>query len=270
MRDSYNIVPVTMALLLHVVVFGSMLVAFDWSRNVQPVTPMMITATLITESAVIVPPEPIVREPEPEPQVVEPEPIVPDPDEQARIRAEEERRIEDARIEQERIAREQELERQRQAQLEADRRAAEERRLEEARREAELQRQRDIEEQRRQNQLEEERIMREAQQAELDAEAERLEAMNSTDMQQYQRALNQKLYRYWDMPGTTPHDLSCFVRITQLPTGEVLDVRVARCNADAIVIRSIEAGVRGASPLPLPSNPLLFEREIEVEFVRVD
>ncbi len=270
MRDSYNIIPFSMALLVHVVIFGSMFVAFDWSRNVQPVTPMMITATLITESAVIVPPEPVVREPEPEPQVVEPEPIVPDPDEQARVRAEEERRVEDARIEQERIAREQESERQRQAELEAQRLAEEEARLERERAEAEAMRQADIERQREENRREEERLLAQAQQAEIDAEAERLEAMNSTEMQLYQMAIQQDVWRNWNQPATAPDDLECLVAVRQLANGEVVSVRVVECNGDDVVVRSIVAAVNRASPLPLPSNPILFLADFQFRFTIPD
>ena len=275
MRDSYNIIPVTMALFLHVLVFGAMLVAFDWSRNVQPITPMAITATLVTESAVVVPPPPVERQPEPEPVVVEPEPDLPDPAEQERIRLEEEARILEARREQERIARERELERQRQAELEAQRLAEEEARLERERAEAERRRQEDIERQRQENlrlmQEEEERLLAEARQAELAAEAERLEAMNSTEMQLYQTAIRQKIQRNWTQPATAREDLLCLVAVRQLPNGEVVSVRILNeCNGDDVVKRSIVAAVRNASPLPLPNNPLLFLDEFTFRFTIPD
>lgn len=281
MRDTYNIIPFTMALTLHVLVFGSMFLAFDWSRNVQPITPMAITATLITESAVVVPP-PVERRPEPEPVVVEPEPDVPDPAEQERIRLEEEARLEEARLERQRIEREREaerqrqaeLDRQRQAELEAQRRAEEEARLERERLEAERRRQEDIERQRQENlrlmQEEEERLLAEARQAELQAEAERLEAMNSTDMQLYQMAIRQDVQRNWIRPATAPDDLECLVAVRQLTNGEVVSVRVVQCNGDDAAVRSIVAAVNRASPLPLPNNPLLFLAEFQFRFTIPD
>ena len=274
MRDSYNIIPVTMALLLHVVVFGAMLVAFDWSRNVQPITPMAITATLVTESAVVIPPPPVEREPEPEPVVVEPEPDLPDPAEQERIRLEEEARLEEARLERQRIEREREQERIRQAELEAQRRAEEEERLERERQEAERRRQEDIERQRQENlrlmQEEENRLLEEARQAELQAEAERLEAMNSTDMQLYQMAIRQDVQRNWIRPATARDDLECLVAVRQLTNGEVVSVRIVQCNGDEAVQRSIRAAVNRASPLPLPNNPLLFLDEFQFRFTIPD
>lgn len=275
-RDSYNIIPVTLALVLHVVLLGSLFIAFDWSRRSQPVTPLAISATLVTESAVVIPPpvekrpEPVI-EPEPEP-VVEPEPEVtePDPAELARIEAERQKRLEDERIEQERLQRiereEAEAERQRQAELEAQRKAEEEAELERRRREQEEQRQRDIERQREQNRLEEERLLEQARDAEIEAEAERLEAMNSNEMLAYQAAIQQKVLRNWVRPATAPDNLECFVAIRQLPNGEVVSVQVQRCNGDDVVVRSIEVAVRKASPLPLPSNPILFLRDFQFRF----
>ncbi len=274
MRDTHNIIPFTMALLLHVVVFGSMFVAFDWSRNVQPITPMVITATLVTESAVVIPPPPVERQPEPEPVIVEPEPELPDPAEQERIRLEEEARLAEARREQQRIEREREAERQRQAELEARRLAEEEARLERERAEAERRRQEDIERQREENlrlmREEEERLLAEARQAELEAEAERLEARNSTEMQLYQTAIRQKVERNWIRPATAPDDLECLVAVRQLPTGVVVSARVVQCNGDDSVQRSIVAAVNRASPLPLPSNPLLFLDDFQFRFTIPD
>lgn len=276
-RDSYNVIPITLALLLHVLIFGSLFVALDLRKPPPPV-PLAITATLITESAVRIPP-PVERRPEPIPES-EPEPVVeqPDPAEEARIQAEEQKRLEDERIERERLQRiedqkaeeerrrQAELERQREAELEAKRKAEEEAELERRRREAEEQRQRDIERQREENRREEQRLLEQAQQEELDAEAERLEMMNSNEMLAYQAAMQQKVVRNWVRPATAPDDLECFVAVSQLPNGEVTRVQVRQCNGDDVVVRSIEAAVRKASPLPLPSNPILFLRDFEFRF----
>ena len=47
-RDSHNIIPVSMALLLHVIILGSMIVAFDYARP-KAFTPLAIKATLVEE-----------------------------------------------------------------------------------------------------------------------------------------------------------------------------------------------------------------------------
>lgn len=62
-RDDHNVIPVLLAILLHVGVFAAMFVAFDFSRRVQPVTPLAIEATLMTEAQLPPPPPP---QPDPE------------------------------------------------------------------------------------------------------------------------------------------------------------------------------------------------------------
>ena len=103
-RDNQNLVPVSMALLLHVVIFTSMIVAFDYARP-MPVTPLAVQATLVQEIPEKAPPPVVEPEPEPEPVIAEPEPE-PEPDnsEELRREAEEEKRRLDALLEQQRLA----------------------------------------------------------------------------------------------------------------------------------------------------------------------
>jgi colicin import membrane protein len=56
------------------------------------------------------------------------------------------------------------------------------------------------------------------------------------------------------------------VYVTQIPSGDVTNVRVGTCNGDGAVIRSIEAAVNRASPLPRPPVPELFQRNLLVIF----
>jgi len=271
-QDSYNIIPVTLAVLLHASVFGSLFVAFDLSRSAAPPMPLAIRATLVTEDSVTAPP--VVQQPEPEPELEpepepEPEPIQPDPEEEARKRAEADKRRADALQEQQRLD---DIRRK-----EAERKAAEDRARREREDEAERERIRqkleddrlaDIEQQRQDNRLEEERLQRVAQEEIYAADAAELEAQNSTEAQVYQALIVQKVRRNWARPGTAPDDLECVVAVRQVPGGEVVSANVIRnkCNGDEIVQRSVEAAVRRASPLPQPSNPLLFLRTFQITF----
>jgi colicin import membrane protein len=67
-------------------------------------------------------------------------------------------------------------------------------------------------------------------------------------------------------PASARQGISCTVLVKQIPGGEVVEARVTSCNGDAAVVRSIEAAVLRASPLPLPANPALFERNLQFEF----
>ena len=263
-QDRHNIVPVTLAVLLHVVVFGSLVIAFDFSRSKSIAVPLAIKGTLVTDNAVVIPPK--VEEPPPQP----------DTSEQERLAAEEQKRLEDARIEKERLERlrQQEAEQKRQAvEAEQKRQADEERRrqeeeaeLERRRVEAERQREAEIERQR----LENERLRREAESAarqeEIDAESSRLATVDAGELAAYRFALQQKVERNWIKPASSPPDLQCEVRVQQLPGGEVVSVAILTCNGDAAVRRSIEAAIKKASPLPTPRNPNLFDRNLRFTF----
>ena len=260
MRDSYNIIPMFLAVALHVVLLGALIVAIDFSRAAQPQMPLAISATLIAESAM---PKPRKPEPEPEPepeQVPVEEPEREDPDEAAeRLRQEEEKRQADLRAEQERIRLQQEADRKRRAAEEAEQKRRREEELERQRVEAERKREEDIERQRREN----ERLRVEA---EVKAEAERQAAMQANDEQLWVFAIRRAITRNFIRPASAPEKLQCIVNVKQLPGGQVVNVSIGRCNGDEAVRRAIIAAVNKASPLPSPDNPSIFQRDLTLDF----
>lgn len=263
LRDKHNVIPVTLALTLHVVVFGSLVVVLDFSDRATPAMPLAITGTLVTDNAVVIPPKvEEVKPPEPEP--------VPDTSEQDRLRAEEQKRQEDARIEQERLNRiQQQLEDRKRAEAAAEQKRLADAEKERKRIEAEKAREAEIERQRQENERERQRLRAEAEaarQAELDAESSRLQAMQADAKAAYAFAIRQRIMTRWVQPPTATSGIECIVNIKQLPGGEVVSVNIGRCNGDAAVQRSIEAAVRKASPLPSPADPSVFQRDIQLEF----
>jgi colicin import membrane protein len=64
--------------------------------------------------------------------------------------------------------------------------------------------------------------------------------------------------------------LECVVAVSQSTNGTVLRVQVEQCNGDAAVKQSIEMAVQKASPLPLPSDMRLFERNLRFIFKPAD
>jgi len=266
-RDAHNVIPISMAVLLHIVLFGSMLVVFDISRT-MPITPLAIRATLLTEVPAAPPPKVVQPEPEPEPEPVveEPEPE-PEPDnsEELRRQAEEEKRRLDALLEKERLEKireQEEAERKKKARDEAERKKREEEEKERKRIEAEKKREEDIRRQREEN----ERIRRESEASaraeEIQAEESRLAAVDSGALAVYMEQIRQKIYRNWSVPASASSDLECSVRVRQVPGGEVIGVTILTCNGDDAVKRSIEAAIYRSSPLPEPSDPNLFDRNI--------
>ncbi len=255
-RDSKNIIPVSMAVLLHATIFASMIVAFDYARP-TPFTPLAVQATLVQEIPDS-PPPPVV-EPEPEPVIEEPEPE-PDNSEELRRQAEEEKRRLDALIEQKRLddlKKKEAEEKKRKKREEDERKKREEEEKERKRIEAEKKRQDDVRRQREENEAKQ-------RQAEIDAEERMLAAANSPAMAVYQNTIMQKIRRNWAMPASVSSDTSCVVMVRQTRTGDVISARIASCNGDDAVKRSIEAAVSKASPLPEPSDPDLFRSELRI------
>ena len=99
------------------------------------------------------------------------------------------------------------------------------------------------------------------------AEEEALQAAASSGaLADYVALIRQKVERNWVRPPGARPGIECSVLVTQIPGGEVISVRTERCNADEPVQRSIEAAVLRASPLPLPAEAKLFERNLRFTF----
>lgn len=111
---------------------------------------------------------------------------------------------------------------------------------------------------------------RRAAQAELDRQlAEEdalLAAADSGALAEYVGLIAQKVERNWVRPPSAKAGLECELSVTQIPGGQVTDVRIGNCPADDAVRRSIEAAVLRASPLPMPANPALFDRNLRFVF----
>jgi colicin import membrane protein len=63
-----------------------------------------------------------------------------------------------------------------------------------------------------------------------------------------------------------PGNPAAEVDVLQLPTGEVLDVRLRKSSGHPRYDEAIERAIRKASPLPLPPSRDLFERELKLTF----
>ncbi|HET6630269.1 MAG TPA: cell envelope integrity protein TolA [Woeseiaceae bacterium] len=274
-RDEHNVIPVLLAILLHAGIFAAMVVAFDWSRPIHPPTPLAIEATLVTEAQLPPTREELRREAEERARQEARE-----AEERARQEAleaeqqriREEQAAERRRLEQEAAERQQReaAEKERQRQEAEERRQREEAELERRRQEAERKRLEEIERQRRENELARAAAEAEARQKrlqeELAAEAERQEAMSSGELARYKFAIQQRIMQNWIKPASARPGLECVINVRQVPGGEVISATIERCNGDAAVQRSIEAAVFKASPLPEPSNPALFERNLRITF----
>ena len=272
-------IAVLLSTLLHVALALALTVGLDPSgrrRAAMPVEQVAIQATVVDESLIQQELERLERlEQEELRQQQEAERQAREQAEAARRELEEEeQRLVAARQDreaEERLALDREAEAERQRQAEADRqrqeREEEERLAREREAEAERQRQAEAERQRQEAAVARQRAARESElQQALALEEDRRRAEEAGYLDEYIRLIENRIQQSWIPPASAMAGLECVVNVTQIPSGDVVDVRVGRCNGDDAVIRSIEAAVLRASPLPRPTIASLFERNLEVVF----
>ena len=249
---------ITYSIALHAVIAAALMLGFDFSRAPRGMPQATaIQARVVDESAIRREMERI------ETAEREAEQKARRDREQQRVAEERRKREEADRVEQERqeqlrVQREQAAKVQREREAEARReREEEERRAEQRRREEEARRQAEA---RKQAEVEAELARALA----TEDEARRAEEAGLLD--QYLRAIHDKIQRNWSQPLSARPGLECVINVTQIPSGDVVGVSFGRCNGDEAVKRSIEAAVQRASPLPRPPVQSLFNRSLEVTF----
>ena len=224
-----------------------------------------IKATLIDPDAM----RKLQRRPAP-PEVRKPEPPQPDPAVKAaeaqKLQAERERKLAEQKAAEQKVAEKKATEQKLAEKKAAEKQAAEKQAANKAAAEKAAAEKAEAEAQRRA--VEETR--RRTEQAELARQlAEEdalLDAADSGALAEYVALISQKVERNWVRPPTARSGLECELYVTQIPGGQVTGVRIGNCSADDAVRRSIEAAVLRASPLPMPGNQALFERNLRFVF----
>ena len=293
------------SIVLSVLLHGALVVAVGygwWSyKRDRPAPTLAIDATVVDAKAV-----PGLGSPPPEPQPLPPAPAEPPPQTQPQVepdgpppptpeelaqreqkqkqQAEEQAKAKQQEEDQKRL----EQERQQEAAL-AEEKAAEEKRAADKRIAEEQQKQaqekaeaerkarevadakkradeKRLEEQRRQAE-EQANAQREAElKQSLDQEIRADAARSSGALASWQSQITARIQRAWLKPPSARPGIECVLNVTQVPGGEVTNVRIGTCNGDQAVRESIEAAVYRASPLPPPPDPALFERSLVITF----
>ena len=202
----------------------------------------------------------------------------------------EKKKQEEARLEQLRL---EEQEKQRQAELrrkeEAERERVERQRIAEERRKQQEEEQRRIAEEKKRLEEEQKRIAEEKKRLEEEKkrrmeeeqrrlaehrkkeEAERLKMRKNQIaiwQRQYEQMIRSSVEQHWKKPPTSVEGGECVLKIRQDETGAILNVNFLRCEGDKLFIRSVEAAVWKADPLPAAPSLEVFDSEIEFTFKR--
>jgi colicin import membrane protein len=301
-------VSATMSVLLHAALIGALVYGW-WSfrhASSKPEPTLAIDATIVSSKALngggaakhTPPPARVAATQPPPPPPVEDDQTTPEPPPAAPPKA-----TETAAEEQARAAAAQALEadqRKAREKVERDKQAAAEREQaqeRQAKAQAERKAQAAAEAKERAAQAERDRLAeakrkadeaRKAEEARRAAEAQEL-AANQADIQQsvadeerslaatsgpamasWKQLIEARIHQAWIQPPTVRSGLDCTLTVTQVPGGQIVNVKLGSCNGDSAVQQSIEDAAYRASPLPPPPDPALFVRELTIHFTHSD
>jgi colicin import membrane protein len=124
--------------------------------------------------------------------------------------------------------------------------------------------QRNLELQRQERQLRELLAKQQADAARA-ATAARAKALN-----EYILSIQTKVKSGWILPQDIQGNPQAIFDVVQLPTGEVLSIKLVRSSGNPAYDAAVERAILKASPLPLPANRELFARELRLTFRPLD
>jgi len=291
-------VSIALSVVLHGALAGALI--FGWwtyHQKTQAVTPTLAIEATVVDSRSVKgattpvpqppaptpppPPAPPPPQPQPPPPVEDTGPPEPTPEElaqraqkekeqqEAKEKAEQEaqQKADELAAEQKRQAEEQK--RQAQEKAEAERKAKEEAQKKAA--EAKAAAQKKLEDDKRKAQEAQQLAQSEADLKRSLAAEEHANAVRSSGaLASWEAQLKARIERAWLRPPSARAGIVCELDVTQVPGGEVTNVKLGSCNGDQAVRDSIVAAVYRASPLPPPPDPSLFERELQITFSPTD
>lgn len=86
-------------------------------------------------------------------------------------------------------------------------------------------------------------------------------SISASQLARYKTMITQKIGQYWLVPSSAQSKkVSCQLLIHVGPGGLVLDATVVRGSGNALLDRSARTAVLKASPLPVPADPVAFDK----------
>ena len=98
------------------------------------------------------------------------------------------------------------------------------------------------------------------------AEAEQRASSNKRGKADYANKIRGKIRGNIILPPSIQGNPEAVFMVEQLPTGEVLSVKLKRSSGNGVLDRAIETAILKSSPLPKPDDPSLFERTLEIKY----
>ena len=98
------------------------------------------------------------------------------------------------------------------------------------------------------------------------AETEQRASSNKRGLADYVAKIRGKVRGNIILPPAIQGNPEAVFEVSQLPSGEVLDVKLRRSSGNAVLDRAIETALHKSSPLPKPDDPSLFQRTLEIKY----
>jgi colicin import membrane protein len=91
-------------------------------------------------------------------------------------------------------------------------------------------------------------------------------AANARALEQYISRIRAKVRGNWILPPDLKGNPEAVFVVVQIPTGEVLSVKLVRSSGMPAYDDAVERAILKSSPLPRPDRPELFSRELRLTF----
>jgi len=72
--------------------------------------------------------------------------------------------------------------------------------------------------------------------------------------------IDKKVTQAWNRPVNMAANLVCTIKVNLLPSGDVMSAKIAKSSGDVLFDTSAERAVYKASPLPVPKDSTIFEK----------
>ena len=102
------------------------------------------------------------------------------------------------------------------------------------------------------------------------AEAEQRAAAGKRGLQDYAAKIRGKVRGNIVLPPNIQGNPEAVFEVNQLPSGEVLAVKLKRSSGNPGLDAAIERAILKSSPLPKPDDPALFQRTLEIKYKPIE
>jgi len=116
------------------------------------------------------------------------------------------------------------------------------------------------------DQQRQERQLRELLAAQKADAARKASAARASALGEYIGRIQAKVRGNWILPQDLQGNPEAIFLVIQLPTGEVLSTRLLKSSGNPAYDTAVERAILKSSPLPLPSDRSLFDRELKLTF----